>query len=437
MKNLLLFKINEKYNIFNKQWNIKMAKIPELLAPGGTLDAFKTAILYGADAIYAGLPGFSMRARAKITVDEVKMGIDFAHEHGKKVYLAFNLFAHDRDYENMPRVSEVLRYLKPDALIISDPGIMMWVRENHPDIPIHISTQANICSAETVRFWQNAGAVQCVLAREVSHNEFKSIRKQCPDIGLEIFVHGAMCMSYSGRCLLSNFITGRPANRGACAQLCRWKYDVILREHESGIEMPIQEDERGAYIMNSKDLCLMPRLKEVIESAPDSLKIEGRNRSEYYVGSVVRAYRNALDAYAQDPEHFDPKPFMDDLNILESRGYTTAFFDGPLPNDAHDYNKTRSVSDWHAAGVITNIDDKNITLELRNEIKAGDTIHFILPRTTDKISVVLDEIINAKNGEKLPKLSAGQNNSVLIPLSKIPKKYIDKLVPLVLAYKHK
>ena len=281
-----------------------MMKLPELLAPAGTLDAFKTAILYGADAIYAGLPGFSMRARAKITTEEVKQGIELAHKAGKKVYLAFNLFAHDRDFVNMPRVSEVINYLKPDALIIADPGVLMWVRQHHPDMPIHISTQANICSAASVKFWQNAGAKLCVLAREVSHAEFKNIRQQCPDIGLEIFVHGAMCMSYSGRCLLSNFITGRPANRGACAQLCRWKYDVILRECETGIEMPIEEDERGAYIMNSKDLCLMPRLREVIESGPDSLKIEGRNRSEYYVGSVIHAYRAALDAYAKNPESF-------------------------------------------------------------------------------------------------------------------------------------
>lgn len=414
-----------------------MTKLPELLAPGGTLDAFKTAILYGADAIYAGLPGFSMRARAKITVDEVKQGIDFAHEHGKKVYLAFNLFAHDRDYANMGRVSEVLNYLKPDALIISDAGVLMWVKEHHPDIPIHISTQANICSASTVKFWQNAGAVQCVLAREVSHPEFVSIREQCPDIGLEIFIHGAMCMSYSGRCLLSNYITGRPSNRGACAQLCRWKYDVILREKESGIEMPLEEDERGAYIMNSKDLCLMPRLKEVIESHPDTLKIEGRNRSEYYVGAVTRAYRNALDAYAKDPEHFDPKPFMEDLNLLETRGYTTAFFDGPLPPDAHDYEQTHSNSDYCVAGVITNVDDNNITFELRNEIKQGDTINFLLPFTQDKVSVVMDKIINAKDNVELPKMSAGQSNSLLIPIEKIPEQYREKMVPLILAYKHK
>ena len=412
-------------------------KLPELLAPAGTLDAFKTAILYGADAIYAGLPGFSMRARAKINTDEVRQGIELAHAAGKKVYLAFNLFAHDFEYEHMPRVAETIRYLQPDALIVSDPGIVMWVRENFPDMPIHISTQANICSAKTVKFWQNAGAKLCVLAREVSHNEFKNIRKECPDIGLEIFVHGAMCMSYSGRCLLSNFITGRPANRGACAQLCRWKYDVILRERESGLEMPIDEDERGAYIMNSKDLCLMPRLGDVVSAGPDSLKIEGRNRSEYYVGSVVHAYRCALDAYAENPEQFDPAPFMDDLNRLETRGYTTAFFDGPVTPDAHNYETTRSTSDFHAAGVITAVDKDNITFELRNETRAGDEITFILPGTMDKVTVKLERLINAKNGETVDKMAAGMGNSILIPRAWLGDIHLDKFVPYVLAYKKK
>ncbi|MBQ0013105.1 MAG: U32 family peptidase C-terminal domain-containing protein [Proteobacteria bacterium] len=412
-----------------------MLKIPELLAPAGTLDAFKTAVLYGADAVYAGLPGFSMRARAKIDIDGVKQGIDFAHTHGKKVYLAFNLFAHDRDYANMPRVREVIEYLKPDALIVADAGVMMWSKENFPDMPIHISTQANICSAASVKFWQNAGASLCVLSREVSHNEFVNIRKQCPDIKLEIFVHGAMCMAYSGRCLLSNFITGRPSNRGACAQLCRWKYDVILREHESGIEMPIDEDERGAYIMNSKDLCLMPRLADVLASAPDSLKIEGRNRSEYYVGSVVRAYRAAIDAWASDPQNFNPQPFMDDLNILESRGYTTAFFDGPLPATAHDYETTRSSSEYHAAGVVTKNTGNEIVFELRNEIKSGDTITFILPNGP-KCDVVLPEIINAKNNERLSKMSAGQGNAIVIPRTWCENVF-DNLTEYVLAYKHK
>ena len=414
-----------------------MIKMPELLAPAGTLDAFKTAILYGADAIYAGLPGFSMRARAKISTDEVKAGIELAHAAGKKVYLAFNLFAHDNEYANMPRVSEIIRYLSPDALIVSDPGVLMWVRKNHPDIPIHISTQANICSAASVKFWQAAGASLCVLARELSHSDFVSIRRACPDIKLEIFVHGAMCMSYSGRCLLSNFITGRPANRGACAQLCRWKYDVILRECESGIEMPIVEDKRGAYIMNSKDLCLMPRLAEVIAAGPDSLKIEGRNRSEYYVGSVVHAYRAAMDDYARDPENFDPTPYMEMLNVLESRGYTTAFFDGPVLPDAHNYDSARSVSEYHAAGVVTAKKDSEIALELRNEIKAGDEITFVIPHESRGARVQIKQIINARDNSILPKMSAGQHNAIKIPRDWIKDGGFDKIVPFVLAYKHK
>ncbi len=416
-----------------------MIKIPELLAPAGTLDAFKTAILYGADAIYAGLPGFSMRARAKITVDEVRAGIELAHRAGKKVYLAFNLFAHDRDFANMDAVSRVIDYLRPDALIVSDPGVVMWVRENHPDIPIHISTQANICSAASVKFWQRAGASLCVLAREVSHNEFKSIRAACPDVGLEIFVHGAMCMAYSGRCLLSNYITGRAANRGACAQLCRWKYDVILRERESGIEMPIDEDERGAYIMNSRDLCLMPRLADVIAAGPNSLKIEGRNRSEYYVGSVTRAYRAALDAYAANPAEFDPAPYMDALNLLQTRGYTTAFFDGAVTADAHDYETTRSVSDYVAAGVITDVRDDAIVFELRNEIRAGDEINFILPGGMDVAMVKLPRIINAATGADVPKLAAGQRNSIIIPRAWFGAAGHDmsRFAPYVLAYRHK
>lgn len=413
-----------------------MKKLPELLAPAGTLDAFKTAILYGADAIYAGLPGFSMRARAKITTEEVKAGIDLAHAAGKKVYLAFNLFAHDGEYANMPRVSEIIKYLNPDALIVSDPGVVMWVRENHPDIPIHISTQANICSAASVKFWQNAGASLCVLAREVSHSEFKTIRAACPDMKLEIFVHGAMCMAYSGRCLLSNFITGRPANRGACAQLCRWNYDVILREHDSGIEMPIDEDEHGAYILNSKDLCLMPRLAEVLESKPDSLKIEGRNRSEYYVASVVHAYRAAMDEYARDPEHFDPAQFMADLEKLETRGYTTAFFDGPLPDTAHNYESARSTSEYHAAGVVVATTDNEITFELRNEIHACDEITFLVPKSSEKITVKLPDIINSKNRDVQPKMSAGQHNSIIIPRAWVGAGY-KKLVPFTVAYKKK
>jgi putative protease len=410
-------------------------KRPELLAPAGTLDALRTAVLYGADAIYAGLPGFSMRARAKITVPEMQAGIEFAHAHGRRVYLAFNLFAHERDFENMSRVSDVINTLNPDALIISDPGVLMWVREHHPDMKIHISTQANICSAESVKFWAASGASLCVLAREVTHAEFREIREKCPNIGLEIFIHGAMCMSYSGRCLLSNFMTGRPANRGACAQLCRWKYDIVLRDNEHNIEMNLTQDERGAYIMNSRDLCLMPRLADVISAGPDSLKIEGRNRSEYYVGSIVRAYRGAIDAYMADPENFDPAPFMNELNILESRGYTTAFFDGPVTADAHNYETTRSTSDFQAAGVITDVLADGVVMELRNEIRAGDTINFIFPNM-GRAEINLPQIIDAADRSARPKMSAGQHASLFIPNEWIPAS-APKFEKLILSYKKK
>ncbi len=413
-----------------------MKKLPELLAPAGTLDGLKTAILYGADAVYAGLPGFSLRTRAKMTWEELLEGISFIRANNKKLYIALNLFAHNRDYENMPAIAERIKIVNPDGLIVADPGVFMWAREQFPDLELHISTQANICSAKTVKFWQNSGASLCVLAREVSHNEFKNIRAACPDIKLEIFVHGAMCMSYSGRCLLSNFATGRPANRGACAQLCRWKYDVVLRNPDTGLEMPIDEDERGAYIMNAKDLCLMPRLSEVLSSNPDSLKIEGRNRSEYYVGSVVRAYRAAMDSWASNPYNFDPAPFMSDLNLLQTRGYTVAFFDGNVGPDAHDYETTRSNSEFVSAGIVTSVDTENLIMELRNACAIGDTITFMPPHNREKISVKLKEVINAINGEQLDKLSAGQHNSIKIPLAWFDVNNVaDLLPPLSIAYK--
>lgn len=413
-----------------------MKKLPELLAPAGTVDAFKTAILYGADAIYAGLPNFSMRARAKIDVDGVRAGIDLAHRAGRQVFLAFNLFAHDYDMANMDAVRRAIEYLSPDALIIADAGVMAWVLENFPNLPIHISTQANICSAASVKFWAAAGATRCVLAREVSLREFESIRAACPDVGLEIFVHGAMCMAYSGRCLLSNFMLNRNANRGACAQMCRWGYDVILRDKNTGIDMQITEDARGAYIMNSRDLCLMPRLADVLKTGPDSLKIEGRNRSEYYVGSVVRAYRNAIDDYAKNPDAFDPVPYMADLEKLESRGFTSGFLDGAPDASAHNYESARSVSEFHAAGVITAVRDDAIVFELRNALHVGDAVHFILPYG-DTVSIELPQLINAKNGENVSAMAAGQSNAIIIPRAWFGQNWSDKFAPFVLAYKHK
>ena len=414
-----------------------MLEKAELLLPAGSLVKLKTSILYGADAVYAGTPDMSLRTQSKISMEDLQEGIKFVHDHGKKIYLTLNLFMHNRDVEKLPHFLDTLRQLKPDGVLIADPGVFQYVKDNAPELNRFVSTQANICSWQAVKFWQSQGAKLCVLGREVTFEEMKEIRQKCPDILLECFMHGAMCMSYSGRCLLSNFITGRPANRGACAQLCRWKYDVILRECETGIEMPISEDNRGAYIMNSKDLCLMTRLGEVIAAGPDSLKIEGRNRSEYYVGSVVHAYRVAMDAYARDPENFDPAPYMEMLNVLESRGYTTAFFDGPLPPDAHNYDSARSMSDYHAAGVITGMGDDGFVMELRNEIHPDDEIIFVLPNAMNSTPLRLPQIISATTRTVQPKMSAGQKNSIFIPREWIAPEIADKLVPLVLAYKRK
>lgn len=413
-----------------------MKNIPELLAPAGTLEGLKTAILYGADAVYAGLPGFSLRTRAKMNMDDMLEGIKFIRKHNKKLYIAFNLFAHERDYKNFSTVEETIKKINPDGLIISDPGVFMWAKQTFPDIALHISTQANICSAKTVQFWQNQGASLCVLAREVSHNEFCDIREKCPNVGLEIFVHGAMCMSYSGRCLMSNFITGRPANRGSCAQLCRWKYNVLLENPETGTIMPLEEDNRGAYIMNALDLCLMPRLSEVLESKPNSLKIEGRNRSEYYVGTVVRAYRNAIDNWQKNPDDFNSDEYMKDLLVLQTRGYTDAFFDGVLKPTATNFETTKSKSDFANAGVVIGYENENMIFELRNELKTGDEIVFLPPKSEKKIIVKLEKLINAKNDEVLEKFSAGQNNSIKIPLKWFNIPEIENLLPpLSISYK--
>lgn len=412
-----------------------MNKIPELLAPGGTLDSFKTALLYGADVIYAGLPSFSMRARAKITSEEIKEGIDLTHKFGKKTYLAFNLFAHERDFVDFDKASKMISYLNPDALIVGDPGVLEFVKQNHPNIPVHISTQANITSSQSVKFWQKAGADLCVLAREVSFKEFKIIRQKCPDVGLEIFIHGAMCMAYSGRCMISAFLKNRNANKGACVQACRWNYRATIKEKESDEVLFLDEDERGTYIFNAKDLCLMPHLKEILTSGVDSLKIEGRNRSEYYTGSVVHYYRLAINNFIKDPDKFDYLPFMEKLNVLETRGYTDAFFNGVLSDNAFNYETTKSNSKYHNAGVIVDIKERCVIFELRNELKAGDILYFLIPNQKDEEILKLRKIINAKNDEILPKMSAGQKNSIKIPLDWFEHK--NNLTNFIIAYKKK
>ena len=409
-------------------------KVPELLSPAGTIESLYTAFLYGADAVYCGIPGYSMRARSNISIDEMSQGIKYAHSINKKVYFAFNIFAHERDFENLSVASQTINFLKPDGLIISDLGILRYVKKHHPEVPIHISTQANICSSQSVKAWQDLGASLCVLSREVTHREFLEIRDKCPDIKLEIFIHGSMCMSYSGRCLISNYFKGRPSNRGLCYQPCRSKYRMSLMDEE-GHELEIDEDDRYSYIMNSKDLCLMPKLSLILESGVDTLKIEGRNRSEYYTGSVTRAYRLAIDSYFKDPTSFDYRRYQEELDILESRGYSTAFFDGAIESEAQNYASSRSISSYKVCGVIRGDGGDYITMELRNEVKKDDEIYFLLPDTLEKPLVKLGLIIDGGTDKILEKKSAGQGGMIKIPKAWIDRSVTNKLVSRILAYK--
>lgn len=422
--------------------NNKPIRRSELLMPAGSLEKLKVAVLYGADAIYMGTPDMSLRTKSAFTLDEVVEGIEFAHEHGKRVYLTLNLFTHNKDISKLPEYIETVKKVKPDGLIIADPGVFQFVKEHAPELELHISTQANICSWLSVNFWKDAGASLCVLGREVTYAELKEIREKCPDIKLEAFVHGAMCMTYSGRCLLSNFMSERGANQGNCANSCRWKYKLHVRmkdgttkdleiteENEDMFEffieegyrpgeyMQLEEDDRGAYILNSRDLCLMPKLDDYMSIGVDSLKVEGRNKSLYYVAVVARAYRMAIDSYYNDPENWDPKPYMAELETVPNRGYTLAFHDGRLTDLSHGYDNTGSFSAFEFGGMITEVTEDAFLVKVKNKIEAGDVLEFIPPCEVDPILLRMYEFENAKNGKITEVVNAAPETIIRVPFS--------------------
>ena len=415
-------------------------KKSELLLPAGSLTKLKTAILYGADAVYAGTPDMSLRTQSKISMDDLKEGIDFVHRHGKKIYLTLNLFMHNRDVEKLPHFVDTLRILQPDGVLIADPGVFKYVKEHAPELNLFVSTQANICSYLSVKFWQEQGAKLCVLGREVTFEEMKEIREKCPDILLECFMHGAMCMSYSGRCLISNYLADRSANQGKCAHCCRWHYklhikmkDGTLRELEineqnkdmfeflleeefrPGEFYEIAEDEHGGYILNSKDMCLLPRLNDLLSIGMDSLKVEGRNKTEYYAGIVARTYRKAIDDYYIDPEHWDWQKYMGELMTLQNRGYCLGFHDGKLTNISQNYEYTRTLGEWLFAGSIVEWQGDDAIFELRNCIEPNEEIEFLSPYNMENIKIRLPQFVDAKTGEITPRVSAGQGKQIRIP----------------------
>ena len=357
-----------------------MKKRPELLAPAGTMEKLQMALAYGADAAYLGGVQFGLRAfGGNFANEEIRAAVQLAHGAGKKVYVTVNVFPHNDDLVSLPDYLRFLAEVGADAVLVADLGVFMLVREAAPTLPVHISTQANNVNWRTVRAWQELGAERVVLARELSREEIREIRRHT-SVELELFVHGAMCISYSGRCLLSSYFTGRDANRGACAQSCRWKY-ALVEMSRPGEYYPIAEDERGTYIMNSKDLCLLPHLDEVVGCGIDSLKIEGRMKSVHYVASVVKAYRMALDACLSGNPYEVREEWRAELEKVSHRAYTTGFFFGKTTGADQIYGSSSYEQTSDFVGLVRAYDPVTqiATVEQRNNMKLGQEIEVFQP----------------------------------------------------------
>lgn len=355
----------------------------ELLAPAGDLEKLKIAIIYGADAVYFGGEMFSLRAGAgNLTVPEMEEGVAFAHERGKKCYLTINIFAHNEDIKPLTRYLNKIKHISIDAFIVSDPGVIDLIQEVIPGAEIHLSTQANMTNYRTARFWHKMGVKRIVLARELTFDEIKTLRQEMPaEMDIEAFVHGAMCISYSGRCLLSNFMIERDANRGMCAHPCRWKY-TLMEEKRPGEYYPIEEDDRGTYILNSRDLCMIEYLPDIINSGIMSAKIEGRMKSIFYVATIISAYRKAIDAYFADPESYEFKPeWLSELKKVSHREFTTGFYFDKPTNKDQNYQTSAYTRDYSFVGIAKSYDDETgyAIVEQRNKMNIGDEIEIFGP----------------------------------------------------------
>ena len=357
----------------------------ELLAPAGDLEKLKTAIIYGADAVYFGGEMFSLRAGAgNLSIDEIREAMAFIHEHGAKGYMTINIYAHNDDIPLLRNYLAKIADIPIDAFLVSDPGVMGLIREAMPDAEIHLSTQANTTNYLTAQFWVSQGVKRVVAAREMSLAELRTMRDNLPeDIEIEAFVHGAMCISYSGRCLLSNFMAGRDANRGAFTHPCRWKYRLV-EEQRPGEYYPIEEDDRGSYILNSRDLCMIDRIPDLADAGIASLKIEGRMKSMYYVATIISAYRAALDEYLADPDNytFDQKHFTE-LCKASHREFTHGFYYNKPTDKDQNYLTSEYTREYSFVGLVRDTDPETglTTVEQRNKFSVGDTVEIFGPRT--------------------------------------------------------
>ena len=375
---------------------------PELLIPASSLEVLKIAVIYGADAVYIGGEAFGLRAKAKnFSMEEIREGIAFAHAHDVKVYITANILAHNGDLDGVREYFAELREIKPDALIISDPGVYMLAKEVCPEIERHISTQANNTNYGTYRFWYEQGAKRVVSARELSLAEIKEIRANIPDdLEIETFIHGAMCISYSGRCLLSNYFTGRDATQGACTHPCRWKYAVV-EEKRPGEYLPVYENERGTYIFNSKDRCMIEHLPELMESGIDSFKIEGRMKTALYVATVARTYRRAIDDYKQSPELYREHMawYQEQISNCTYRQFTTGFFFGKPSDEAQIYDNNTYVKEYTYLGIVGERNEEGLyRVEQRNKFSVGESIEVMKPDGAN-ITVTVQRIVDEEGND--------------------------------------
>lgn len=372
----------------------------ELLAPAGNMEKLKFALHYGADAVYLAGTGFGLRAFAgNFTNEELPRAIEYAHNAGKKVYITVNIFAHNQDIKKAGQYLQYLQSIGADAVIISDIGLVAMARELCPNLPVHISTQANVTNYRAAQFYHSLGASRVILARELSLEEIKTIRENTPpQLELEAFVHGAMCISYSGRCLLSNFLAGRGSNQGMCVQSCRWKY-ALVEEQRPGQYLPIEEDERGTYILNSKDLCMINHIEELAQAGITSFKIEGRMKSIYYNSVVTHAYRRAIDAYQKGEA--PPEGLLDELSKAASRQFTTGFYFGKSTQETQQYEASKYPQLYEIAAIVKGYDEENkrLILEQRNKFSVGDTLEIVSPTKNHGKTLKVEQIIN-DNGEE-------------------------------------
>ncbi len=402
---------------------------PEILAPAGSFEKAKTGILYGADAVYCGTSSLSLRTRTNMGDDELVKTINYVHSKGKKIYVALNIFAWDEKYDEIINLAQILNELKVDGIIVADGGVVDIIKEYAKDIDIHISTQANVVSWHNAKFWYKNGAKRIILARELNKDQIKEIMKNKPeDLEIEAFVHGAICFGYSGRCFLSDFLTGRSANLGDCAQCCRWEYNIYLEDkNNEGSLMKLEDDENGTYIMSSKDLCLIKEIPEIVEMGIDSLKIEGRLKTEYYLATVVNAYRSAIDDYMTNPNEYDFNKYLNELNKTKTRGLTTFYFNDRNNKDFQEYQGRQYNENYEYAGKVVDIlEDNKVVLEIKNKLNVGDKIEIIVPNQIETVNFEIEKLWDIETDEEIETINPGraeQKVKIKLPIE-VEKGYI-------------